>query len=91
MLIILLIIVVLSAFCAVSCKKDDKVTVGILVTATHSALDNAKEGDEVGEIKVFFKKDLLKTIKLVTMNKIDKLIDSGTLEICEILWSEDLK
>ena len=54
-------------------------------------LDNAKEGDEVGEIKVFFKKDLLKTIKLVTMNKIDKLIDSGTLEICEILWSEDLK
>lgn len=42
--IILLFVVVLSAFCAVSCKKDDKVTVGILVTATHSALDNAKEG-----------------------------------------------
>ena len=42
--IILLIIVVLSAFCAVGCNKDDKVTVGILLTATHSALDNAKEG-----------------------------------------------
>lgn len=53
-------------------------------------LNSAKEGDQVGEIKVFFKKDLLKTIKLVTMNKIDKLIDSGTLEIREILWSENL-
>lgn len=53
-------------------------------------LDNAKAGDIVGEIKVFYEKDLLKTIKLVTMNKIDKLIDSGTLEICEILWNENL-
>ena len=51
-------------------------------------LDNAKEGDIVGEIKVFLKNDLLKTIKLVTMNKIDKLIDSKTLEISEILWEE---
>lgn len=45
--IILLIVVVLSALSAVSCKgneKDDKATVGILLTATHSALDNAKEG-----------------------------------------------
>lgn len=54
-------------------------------------LDNAKEGDAVGEIKVFFENDLIKTIKLVTINKIDKLIESGTLEICEILWSEDFK
>ena len=51
-------------------------------------LDNAKAGDIVGEIKVFFKNDLLKTIKLVTMNKIDKLIESKTLEISEILWEE---
>ena len=51
-------------------------------------LDNAKENECVGEIKVFFKKDLLKTIKLYTMNKIDKLIDSNTLEISEILWEE---
>ena len=53
-------------------------------------LDNAKEGDVVGEIKVFFENDLQKTIKLVTMNKIDKLIDSKTLEISEILWSDSL-
>ncbi len=53
-------------------------------------LDNAKEGDQVGEIKVFFENDLLKTIKLVTMNKIDKLIESETLEICEILWTDNL-
>ena len=51
-------------------------------------LDDAKEGDCVGEIKVFFKKDLIKTIKLYTMNKIDKLIDSNTLQISEILWEE---
>ena len=53
-------------------------------------LDNAKEGDIVGEIKVFFENNLQKTIKLVTMNKIDKLIDSKTLQIGEILWTEDL-
>ena len=51
-------------------------------------LDNAKENECVGEIKVFFKKDLLKTIKLFTMNKIDKLIESESLEIGEILWEE---
>lgn len=51
-------------------------------------LDGAQEGDEVGEIKVFLKNHLLKTIKLYTINKIDKLIDSKTLEINEILWEE---
>ena len=53
-------------------------------------LDNAKAGDIVGEIKVFFENDLIKTIKLVTMNKIDKLIDGKTLKISEILWSDNL-
>jgi len=52
-------------------------------------LDTAHVGDIVGEIKVFFENDLLKTIKLVTMNKIDKLIESGSLEICEVLWTEN--
>ena len=51
-------------------------------------LDNASVGDFVGEIKVFFENDLIKTMKLVTMNKIDKLIDSNTLQISEILWEE---
>lgn len=53
-------------------------------------LDDAKEGDVVGEIKVFFENDLLKTIKLVTMNKIDKLIENETLEISEVLWADKL-
>ena len=53
-------------------------------------LDDAKLGDIVGEIKVFFENDLLKTIKLVTMNKIDKLIEIDTLEISEILWEEKI-
>ena len=53
-------------------------------------LDNAKVDDEVGEIKVFLDKHLIKTIKLFTMNKIDKLIDSNTLQISEILWEENI-
>lgn len=53
-------------------------------------LDDAKEGDEVGEIKVFLDKHLIKTIKLYTMNKIDKLIDGKTLQISEILWEENI-
>ena len=53
-------------------------------------LDNAKSGDNVGEIKIFLKNDLIKTLKLYTMNKIDKLIDSKTLQINEVLWEDKL-
>ncbi len=53
-------------------------------------LDDAKAGDEVGEIKIFLHEQLIKTIKLYTMNKIDKLIDSNTLQINELLWEEKL-
>ncbi len=51
-------------------------------------LNDAKMGDEVGEIRIFFDKHLIKTLKLYTMNKIDKLIDSNTLQISELLWEE---
>ena len=51
-------------------------------------LDDAKEGDCVGEIQIFFGEHLLKKLKLFTMNKIDKLIDSNTLKISEVLWEE---
>lgn len=71
-------------FCYPLCANE----MGKLILEYNVKLDNAKEGDIVGEIKVFYEKDLLKTIKLVTMNKIDKLIDSKTLEISEILWEE---
>ena len=53
-------------------------------------LDNAKSGDEVGEIKIFFKNNLIKTLKLYTMNKIDKLIDNKSLQIEEVLWEEKI-
>jgi D-alanyl-D-alanine carboxypeptidase len=53
-------------------------------------LNSANEGEEVGEIKVFFKKHLIKTIKLFTMNKIDKLVNENTLSIEQILWEEKL-
>jgi len=51
-------------------------------------LDDAEINENVGEIKVFLNKHLIKTLKLFTMNKIDKLIDSKTLSIQEILWEE---
>lgn len=53
-------------------------------------LKDAKSGDEVGKIDIFLKNDLIKSLKLYTMNKIDKLLDSKTLQIEEILWEEDI-
>lgn len=51
-------------------------------------LDQAKEGSEVGKLEIYLNNHLLKTLKLFTINKIDKLIDSNTLKINEILWEE---
>ena len=42
-------------------------------------VDNATLGAVVGEIKIFLKKDLIKTVKLITMNKIDKMIEADLL------------
>ena len=53
-------------------------------------LNGAKEGDQVGEINIFLNKHLIKTVKLFTMNKIDKLFDNKTLSINEILWEEKI-
>ena len=53
-------------------------------------LDDAKSGDEVGKIEIFLENDLIKTLKLYTMNKIDKLIDSDTLRINEVLWEDKI-
>ena len=61
-----------------------------LILQYNVELDNAKANEQVGEIKVFFNNHLIKTIKLFTMNKIDKLIDSETLKISEILWEEKI-
>ena len=51
-------------------------------------LDDANINAEVGEIKIYFDKYLIKTLKLYTINKIDRLVDSNTLQINEILWEE---
>lgn len=53
-------------------------------------LNAANQGENVGEIKVFFKNHLIKTVKLFTMNKIDKLINEDTQSIEQILWEEKL-
>lgn len=53
-------------------------------------LKDAQVNEEVGEIKVFFKNHLIKTVKLFTINKIDKLINEETQSIEQILWEEKL-
>lgn len=51
-------------------------------------LDNAFEGAQVGKIDIFLNNHLLNSVKLFTMNKIDKFLDNKTLQIKEILWEE---
>lgn len=53
-------------------------------------LKDAQVNEEVGEIKVFFKNHLIKTVKLFTMNKIDKLVKEENQSIEQILWEEKL-
>lgn len=53
-------------------------------------LDDAKSGDCVGKIDIFLKNNLIKSLKLYTMNKIDKLINNKTLQMEEILWEENI-
>ena len=52
-------------------------------------LDNAYAGGEVGKIDISLDNCLLKSLKLYTINKIDKLIDNNTLNISELLWEEN--
>lgn len=52
-------------------------------------LSDADNGKCVGKIEIFLNKHLLKTVKLYTINKIDKIMDSnGTIE--NLLWEEGL-
>lgn len=50
-----------------------------LVLEYNYSTENSNIKEVVGEIKIFFKKDLIKTVKLVTMNKIDKLSEADLL------------
>ncbi len=63
--------------------EEEKIKIKYNIT-----LNDAKIGENIGEIQIFFENDLIKTLKLYTMNKIDKLIDAKTLQISEILWEE---
>ncbi len=54
------------------------------------SLDDAVSGSEVGEINIFLSNQLIKTLKLYTINKVDKLLDSNTLQIEELRWEENL-
>lgn len=41
----------------------------------------AEDGEVVGNIEIFYDNQLIKTLKLYTMNKIDKLIENNTLQL----------
>ena len=43
----------------------------------------AEDGEVVGNIEIFYDNQLIKTLKLYTMNKIDKLIENNTLQLNE--------
>ena len=43
----------------------------------------AEDGEVVGNIEIFYDNQLIKSLKLYTMNKIDKLIENNTLQLNE--------
>lgn len=51
-------------------------------------LENATEGAEVGKIDIYFNNQLLNSVKLYTINKIEKFLEDKTIQIKEILWEE---
>ena len=65
-------------------SEKEKIKLQYEITKT-----TAVEGDEVGEIKIFFDNHLIKTLKLYTMNKIDKLGGDNLLKFEEKLWDKD--
>jgi D-alanyl-D-alanine carboxypeptidase (penicillin-binding protein 5/6) len=50
--------------------------------------NNIKEGEEVGEISVFYDKHLQKTLKLYTINKIDVLENQDIFNSIKLQWEK---
>lgn len=63
-------------------NEKDKIKVKYTINKT-----SANENEEVGFIEVFYDNQLIKTLKLYTMNKIDKLIESNILQFDEPNWN----
>ncbi len=58
-----------------------------LVLKYNVDLKDAEVGDEVGEIQIFYENHLIKSQKLYTMNKIDKLA-GVSIDDSKLLWEE---
>jgi len=66
-------------------EEKDKLTV---VYTLKPLKNNVNEGDEVGEISVFYDKHLQKTIKLYTINKIDVLENQDVFNSIKLQWEK---
>ena len=66
-------------------SEKDKLKV---VYSLYELTKNVKEGEEVGEISVFFDKHLQKTLKLYTINKIDVLENQDIFNSIKLQWEK---
>ena len=66
------------------CEKDKLKVVYTLYELTK----NVNEGEEVGEISVFYDNHLQKTIKLYTINKIDVLENQDVFKSIKLQWEK---
>ena len=66
-------------------SEKDKLRV---VYTLYELTENVKEGEEVGEISVFYDNHLQKTIKLYTINKIDILENEDIFKSIKLQWEK---
>lgn len=66
-------------------SEKDKLKV---VYSLYSLKDNVEEGEEVGEISVFYDNHLQKTLKLYTINKIDVLENQDIFNSIKLQWEK---
>lgn len=66
-------------------SEKDKLKV---VYTLYELTDNVEEGEEVGEISVFYDKHLQKTLKLYTINKIDVLENQDIFNSIKLQWEK---
>ena len=66
-------------------SEKDKIRV---VYSLYELKNNIKEGEEVGEISVFYDNHLQKTLKLYTINKIDVLENQDIFNSIKLQWEK---
>jgi len=68
-------------------KRQDRDKLRV-VYSLHEIKNNVKEGDEIGEISVFYDNHLQKTLKLYTINKIDILENQDIFNSIKLQWEK---